>query len=298
MKIIHEEKNLFTIFYTEDNTTGIGIHNTSKDIKLKFIFNLKRGFNLRTDNDLNPIVWKTVYNLDYEDMLLSVLYEKKVLFYEITYIDEIPQIRVLDDYVNFDYSKPFNLFCGHEGGGTSIVVKMLRYLGLHFGDDCGPITNRKSHESASITAVIKHIDNDTPTYIGRELFNQIWEIYNYKEGQINCVKKPNLKDKTIKLGEIFPNSKIVSIMRTPNGFYSNEEGRKFHEKTEVELLKYQRPLVEGTPVFNLDFYKFFTDHTYVNKLLRFLGSDNFLNNEKEFFELKELINFDERVLKK
>ena len=175
---------------------------------------------------------------------------------------------------------------------------MLRYLGLHFGDDCGNITNRKSHESASITMIMKHINNNTPTYVGRNLFNQIWGIYNYKEGKINCVKRPDVKDNTIKLGEIFPNLKIVSIIRTPNGFYSKEEGRKFHEQNEIDLLKHQRPLSEGTPVFNLDFYKFFTDYTYVNKLLRFLGSDNFLNNEKEFSELKELINFDKRVIKK
>ena len=222
-----------------------------------------------------------------ETHILSLNYEKNT-----------PTVNKINHYQDFDYKKPINIFCGHEGGGTSIVIKLLRYLGLHFGDDCGLITNRKAHESISIASIITRINDELPTYVGRHLFNQIWSVYGYKENLINCFKRPDMLNKTIKIGEIFPNSKIVSIMRTPNGFYSKEEGRKFHEKTEVELLKYQRPLVEGTPVFNLDFYKFFTDYTYVNKLLRFLGSDNFLNNEKEFSELKELINFDDRVLKK
>jgi hypothetical protein len=294
--ILHEEGSYFNIFYDKNNPVQIGVQNKTTDVKMFYFLTLKKGFNLRTDNDLNPRAWKTVFNLDKEEMYVVVYYDYNVNIYSVKYNSEIPKIKRLNEYVDFDYSQPFNIFLGHTGGGTSVVVKMLRYLGLHFGDDAGPMENRKSHESASITAIMKHINSETPIYIARNLFNQIWNVYNYKENRINCIKKPNLLHKTIKLGEVFPNCKIVSIMRKPNGFFSKTEGKIFNEKSEIDLIHYQRPLVEGTPMFHLDFNKFFTDYNYVNKLLRFLGSDNFLNNEQELEQLKNKINFDNRVL--
>lgn len=293
--ILVKEKK-FKVFYDSLNTKTIGVENIGNH-DIDFYISLKRGFNLRTDNNLTPMTWKTVINRNKEDLYVIIYFNYRIYVYTIEYIDDMPTIKSINKTQDFDYTNPINIFLGHSGGGTSVVVKMLRYLGLHFGDDSGPKENRKAHESSSITTIIKHIDNETPTYVCRDLFNQIWSEYNYKKDKVNCFKKPDIYDKTIKLGEVFPNCKIVSIMRKPNGFFSKTEGKKFNEKSEIDLIQYQRPLVEGTPMFHLDFNKFFTDYNYVNKLLRFLGSDNFLNNEQELEQLKNKINFDNRVLK-
>lgn len=294
--ILYEEKKYFNIFYDKNNPMQIGVQNTTTDTTINYYLTLKRGFNLRTDNVLNPMVWKTVFNQHKEEMFVIVGFNNKVYMYSIEYYNDSPKIKRLNQYVEFDYSQPINIFLGHSGGGTSVVVKMLRYLGLHFGDDSGPMENRKAHESSSITAVMEYIDSDTPTYICRNLFNQIWDVYRYKENGINCFKKPDIYNKTIKLGEVFPNGKFVSIMRKPNGFFSKTEGKRFNEKTEIELMKYQRPLIEGNPIFHLDFKRFFTEYNYVNKLLRFLGSDNYLNGDEELNDLKKEIDFNNKVL--
>jgi hypothetical protein len=54
--------------------------------------------------------------------------------------------------------------------------------------------------------------------------------------------------------------------------------------------------LEGTPVFHLDFYKFFTEYTYFNKILKYIGSDNLLENEEHLEKIKEIIKFDNKVL--
>jgi len=284
--------------FTDKNAkkTNIGIQNKSKNNNLTFHFTTKKGFGITTDNTLQPNVWRTVTNVARENLYITVFNDFKIDILSLEYKHDEEIVTKINKTIDFDYNNVMTFFCGHEGGGTSIVVKMLRYLGIHFGDDAGPITNRKAHESISITSIITHIDDNTPTHECRSLFNQIWNIYNYKDKNINCFKRPDILGKTIKLGEVFPNCKIVSIMRKPNGFFSKAEGKRFNEKSELDLMYYQRPLVEGTPMFHLDFNKFFTDYSYVNKLLKFLGSDNFLNNEQELEQLKDKINFDNRVL--
>lgn len=291
--VVHKESDLFSLFYDEDNVLyNFGIISHVDNLKCMFIRN-KDNYSLTGEVTLGMDGW----HLDFvDDINLYVYLDQKIFVYNIVEVNGIPSVSVLHSDTVFNYNNPITMFLGCEGGGTSIVVKLLRYLGIHFGDDCGEKTIRKPHESISMVVPLKMIDENTPTFLCRELFNRVWSVYGYDENKINCTKLPHISDKLIKLGEVFPNIKFVSVIKKQTDFVSTEEGKKFLNLSESDVLKSQRPLIEGSPIFNLNFDKFFTDFNYVNKLLRFLGSTNFLSSEKDLNLLKKEIGFDNKVL--
>jgi len=197
----------------------------------------------------------------------------------------------------FNFNNPITLVTGHSGGGTSIVVKLLKVLGVHFGEDSGLISIRKPHESIGFKIWIETIEEENSNVLLRKKFKQISKTYSYKKDLVNAFKMPNIPEKIIKISEVFPNLKIMSVIKKPSLIQTTKEGIAFQNKTEDEIKKMQYFNIEGNPIFHIDFYKFFTDYQYVNKVLKFLEFDILLTSQNDLEYLKKEINFDEKVLK-
>jgi hypothetical protein len=123
-------------------------------------------------------------------------------------------------------------------------------------------------------------------------------VYNIKYQGLNCFKDIKISQKLIHLSKFIESYKVVSILKEPNNYFNTPEGERFYNSSKIELMEYQRPLVEGVPMFHLDFYKFFTDYTYVNKVLNFIGHDKLIDTEEEFIDLKNKIDFNEKALER
>lgn len=225
-------------------------------------------------------------------------YEIDFTVYDIIINENDYEINKLEPLTYFDFNKEITLITGSAGGGTSIVTRFFKFLGAHAGDDSGEIKIRKPHEPYGFKTWVVGLDENFTNNHHKNNFYKIANTYNYKENKINIAKVPESETKLNILGEIFPNLKIITIIREQNNFYNTNEGRRFNNMDKFELFKKQYPIVEGQPVFNLDFYKFFTDYNYVNKVLKFLKLDCTITNENQFQFIKESINFDNRVLEK
>ena len=222
--------------------------------------------------------------------------------YEILLLNETYTINKKDSLENFNFNSPFVFVGGHTGGGTSIFVKALRSLGIHFGDDCGDFSNRKPHESVSMKVLMYSLKENLTIHQEKKKFLDVAGVYNYLDNEINCFKVPgdekNKVNENIKrLCDIFPNIKILSVIRKRNNFYSTNEGKNFNHKTDENVLLEQLFMLEGASIFHVDFYKFFTDYNYFNKVLKYIGYPDLLQNQEQLEFIKQKINFDERVLK-
>lgn len=209
--------------------------------------------------------------------------------------------HILDTYQKFDFKKdPFILLHGHTGSGTSILVKFLRHLGVHFGDDCGNINIRKPMESSSLRCWWWFVESDHTIEEKRESFQHILGSYNYQKGKVNAVKLLNDKptNQVLKFGNIIPTTKIISVIKKPRKI-NNEtiEGSTFNNKSQIDINAIQYPNVEGNSIFHLDWNKFFTNYKYCNKLLSYIDLDFRFDNAKEFrtFTLDE-VGFDQKYL--
>lgn len=294
--VLSEES--FDIIYYE-KTNWVGINNRSHPyINIEFI-DLDMNFSLFGSLRLKNLNFKSNKIESGKKYIIIVSLEglDEIFIYNVElndgklYIHKISNLTENNDKLNFV------IFTGHMGGGTSVVVKMLRYLGLYFGDDCGNIENRKTHESVSIRHCINHMLNENGLSYPINSFKKVMSVYKYEENEINCFKNIFISQKINEFSEMINDFKVVSIIKNPNSFHNSGEGQRFSETTESERMKFQRPLVEGVPMFHLDFYKFFTDYNYVNKVLKFVGSDKRINDFMEFKLLKNKIGFDERALK-
>lgn len=225
-------------------------------------------------------------------------YEIDFTVYDIIVNENDYEIKKLEPLKYFDFNNEITLITGSAGGGTSIVTRFFKFLGAHAGDDSGEIKIRKPHESYGFKTWVIGLDDNFTNNYHKNNFYKIANTYNYKENKINIVKIPESESKLNILGDIFPNLKIITIIREQNNFYNTNEGKRFNNMDKFELFKKQHPIVEGQPVFNLDFYKFFTDYNYVNKVLKFLRLDCTITNENQFEFIKENINFDNKVLEK
>tara|TARA_Y100000389_G_C17409092_1_gene489790 strand:+ start:198 stop:1070 length:873 start_codon:yes stop_codon:yes gene_type:complete len=194
--------------------------------------------------------------------------------------------RLLNTFQKFNFQEdPFILFTGHTGSGTSIVVKFLRHLGVHFGDDCGNIQIRKPMESSSLRCWWWFIESNHTINEKRQSFQSILGSYNYKSNKINAVKLLNDKptNQVLKFGNIIPKTKIVSIIKKPKPTENTTiEGTTFNKKSRMDINKIQYPTVEGNPIFHLDWNRFFTEYEYCNKLLSYINLDFKFDNAEEF----------------
>ena len=167
-------------------------------------------------------------------------------------------LEKIDEEENFNFNNTITLVTGHSGGGTSIVVKLLKFLGVHFGEDSGLIHIRKPHEAIGFKLWINTIKENSSNVLLRNKFKQISKTYSYKKDLVNAFKMPNIPEKIIKISEIFPNLKIISVIKKPSLVQTTKEGITFQNKTEEDIKKMQYFNVEGNPIFHIDFYKFFS----------------------------------------
>jgi len=195
--------------------------------------------------------------------------------------------------IDYNLNNPIIFLTGHSGGGTSIVAKSFKYLGLHLGDDSGEFSNRKNHESYTF----RHWSGQFFTKNITDNLDIVFSAFKYSHNQINIIKLPDLSSQTIRLGNLFPNSKFVSVVKHKSKSTLSTEGNRFNNKNDLEVYKEQHPPVEGNPIFHMDWVKYFTDYRYANKILNFMGSGIILN-EDSFNQMLKGISFDNSRLKK
>lgn len=209
------------------------------------------------------------------------------------------QLIELDAYQNSSFALPFVCVTGHSGGGTSIVAKSFIHLGMNLGADCGNFSNRKAFEAVTMRFFIDHIlTRDDDPYVN-SVFAKALASYKYDYDKINCFKITDLEKKTglangIGLSKLFKDIKFISVVKKAKGSGASSEGAKFNEASELDVYKQQHPKVQA-PIFHLDWNRYFTDYTYVNEVLEFMGSDLRLTLG-DFHEMLESISFDTRLL--
>ena len=195
--------------------------------------------------------------------------------------------------VEYNLMDPIIFLTGHSGGGTSIVAKSFKYLGLHLGDDSGIFSNRKNHESYTF----RHWNGQFFSKGIKDNLDVVFSAFNYSPNKVNVFKLPDLSGQTAELGNLFPNSKFVSVVKHKSKNTLSTEGGRFNNKNDFEVYKEQHPPVEGNPMFHMDWVRYFTDYQYANKVLNFIGA-NIVLNEDSFNLMLQEINFDNSRLKK
>lgn len=195
---------------------------------------------------------------------------------------------------SFNFQLPFVFMTGHSGGGTSIVAKSFKYLGINLGNDSGDFINRKNHESYSFRFWYGQIFSKTKT----NDFGLVMSSYQYNPNSINAIKITDISKSSVRLGNLFPNSKFISIVKPKSKTSYSPEGKNFNNNDELDIYREQHPPVEGNPIFHLDWVKYFTDYHYVNQVLEFIGYPNKITPE-EFNTMLDKIGFDNtKLLKK
>ena len=194
--------------------------------------------------------------------------------------------------------KPFVVVTGHQGSGTSIFVKSLKYFGAHNGDDAGNFNNRKAHESVNIRMFFHYVlnkDNVDLKTMNNSFYNAMG-VYNYKRWKINILKPLHLHYSQ-KLVDFLPNTKFISVIKHQEKGGLSPEGKNFNKADQVEILEAQNPQLSGQQIFHMDWNKYFTDYQYAQKVLEYVGF-KFTLSEKIFDDMLKAINFDNKKLKK
>lgn len=244
-----------------------------------------RPMDLLHDVTNNKLHWDRIHLTDKESFFDILLIKDGVLYRQVS-------------NETLDLNLPFTLITGHSGGGTSVVAKSLRYLGAHTGDDSGDFSNRKTFESTSFRTWLYHfVGKNAHINKVKETYPTILSSYDYQVGKVNIVKLTNLVDNGLfnRIESIFPNIKVLSIVKPKSKTSFSREGKQFNNADEFEIYRQQHPPVKGTPIFHLDWRKYFTNYAYVNEVLEYLGMDVSLTQET-FDEMLKAINFDNSKL--
>lgn len=252
-------------------------------------------------NQMTPIKPGHWYQLDLEKCR-DLIREATIVTF-LTYKGELFSYRIEDNkLVKIEPSKkvslysPFICLTGHQGSGTSIVLKSLIYFGCHAGDDRGDFTNRKAHESVVLRMWHNYVrSKNYDKEIIEESFYNAMGAYNYQEGRVNIFKDLHMEDSQ-QLVNFLPNTKFISVIKHKPKTNNTPEGRNFSEADELEILKTQNPQLEGQPIFHLDWNRYFTNVDYCQKLLNYVGLSIDLD-ESKFNEMLKTINFDTSKLK-
>lgn len=198
-----------------------------------------------------------------------------------------------------NFNLPFICMTGHSGGGTSIVAKSFKYMGINIGEDSGDFSNRKTHESVSMRSFIDKILTNENSRVLKS-YSKVLASYKYDPAKLNAFKITDLEIKShlangVGLSKLFKNIKFVSIVKPHNGKGASPEGKRFNNASELDIYKNQHPKVQA-PIFHIDWNRYFTDYTYVNEVLYFIGSDIVLH-KGDFEEMLKAIKFQPSSLK-
>lgn len=221
----------------------------------------------------------------------------KLLCFNINGEDIEPVESVSKSIVN--RFSPFIHVTGHQGSGTSVLLKSFRYFGAHTGDDSGDFSNRKAHESVNIRLLFNYglKEQICSLDVLEESFQQVMGKYKYKNGRINIIKNLHIENYSQKIVNLFPNLKFISVVKHKEKQGISAEGKIFNQTDDIEILKTQNPPLEGQPMFHVDWNEYFTNINYAQKVLNYVGFN--IELTKDIFDsmLRE-INFDINKLKK
>lgn len=279
---------------TESNVIKV-INNRKTKLKIDF-FNLRKNY-APYITTLNPGWWtKTNYNNWKEkynkenEIIIGLLYDN-ITF--LKYDKKLDKLSVLKNVVNFKKLSPPIIIHGNVGGGTSIVTKMLRYLGLFIGDDSGDFENRKTHESLFfrfVNSYIQHnnlkINEDGFKHFREVLYNSPNELYfgNKTAEDIDVWGfKHFFENNHLFFSDAFKGCKFLSVIKSQkNSINKTPQGLGFKNMDEFDVISNQFLKLEGNELFCVDYYKFFEDYNYVNKVLNFCNIKNRIENEEHF----------------
>tara|TARA_R110002049_G_scaffold75911_1_gene195367 strand:- start:221 stop:1105 length:885 start_codon:yes stop_codon:yes gene_type:complete len=281
-------------FIVDKNNT---VHNNTTQNSTVTFFEYKEGYIHYKTNILQP-GWWCISPHKKVDRILITNSQNEYYIIE-NNIKGLKDPKLLDCYQSFDFESPIFLITGHAGGGTSIIVKFLRYLKVHFGDDCGKITTRKPHESVSIRSWWDRLEEGHSIKEYQDSFKKILGHYNYKPQHLNMLKfiSHEANRRVAIMGDIFPNLKVVSIVKPPSSKPGlTTESNDLSSKDPKDVLLTQLPIVEGTSIFHLEWNRFFMDYQYCNKLLKFLKVNKHFKTTTEFNSFLEMIGFDNSYL--
>ena len=211
------------------------------------------------------------------------------------------------------------VICGCPGSGTSLVTKMLRYAGMFVGNDAGPKTDRKFHESDSfrsinnrfLTATIdfpyspKHVrqfqDHVTKSESNMQ---QLLELVDRDEllksywGSVTPVdvwgwKDPRNSATALIWRHIFPDMRVLVIHRRwTKSMRKQKEGSKaglwFRLESTAPLRKMylDPPGIEGLDVHQVNFDRLLYDPSEFEQLLSWAGiNTGYAGNYSDFLEM-------------
>jgi len=216
--------------------------------------------------------------------------------YDVIFYDDTYELIKLEKDNSFDFDGEFVLINGFAGGGTSIITKFFKSMGINAGNDSGPLILRKTHEAYGVKLWIGGLDSNLPINHHKQNFLKISKTYGFQSENVNIIKVPESHLIIDQLLQIFPNLKILSVIKKPTSYSVTTEGERFNQQSELEIYKVQYPHVEGGSIFHIDFVKFFTDFHYTNKVLKYLGWNEPIKNQGQFDFIKKQIDFNSQVL--
>ena len=216
--------------------------------------------------------------------------------YDVIFYDDTYELLKLKKDDSFDFDAELVLINGFAGGGTSIITKFFKSMGMNAGDDSGHLSLRKPHEAYGVKLWMNGLDSNLPINHHKQNFLKISKTYGFQNGNVNIVKLPESHVLIDQLLEIFPNLKILSVVKKPTNYFVTTEGERFHQQSELDIYKVQYPHVEGGSIFHVDFIKFFTDFHYTNKVLKYVGWNEPIKKQEQFDFIKKQIDFNPQVL--
>ncbi len=258
--------------------------------------------------DLNVNTWKYCKK---DDTIIIIASDKQSVILYKTQRDgdlvvEISNTKNID--IENILNSPVVIITGHSGGGTSIVTKLLISRGLIVGLDTGSFNMRRPHESILFRAICNRIESN---YTINEIYTNYNEIADTVKNDIirnfeffwpdwypnnNLIwgfKQTDMYNSSIVLSRLFNNATFLTIIK--NNDKENRErspqGIRFENASIEQVMKYQRPIIEGARVFNIDYERFFTDYNYTNRILLYIKLRLFYSNNDYINCLKE-IKFD------
>lgn len=275
------------------------INNKNQDIKVEFVDLISNSCLYQSTIEKFHFALCNYYDFKSLRLYIREYYDHgfDLHVYDFQIMEDSYSFTKIPKEISFDFDQEFVLINGHAGGGTSIVTKFLKYLGINAGDDSGPLHSRKPHEPYGIKLWVGTLDQTLPKVHHKDNFLKIIKTYGYQKGNINVFKIPESNYVINNLIDIFPRLKIISIVKKPTSYFVTSEGKRFHEQDELEIYKIQHPNIEGGTIFHLDFVNFFTDFNYVNKVLNYLGSSESIDNQGQLDFIKKQIDFKSEVLR-
>jgi hypothetical protein len=222
------------------------------------------------------------------------------------------------------------IICGAHGGGTSFIVKILRYAGFFGGSDCGALSDRKVHESKIMkrlnrglikrmnvtgkyesgrtNVVIKEYEKFVESGRKEELVQ--WLFLNYTQTIQKNIwgdsvqerawgwKDPRNSITSLLWKEIYPEAKYLIICKKRDGKKSkSNSGKWFKETASDEVLHfYMNPPVlneiDPKKVKHLQFEKMISDWEYFNDILQWCGLSFRLESENSLQEYMKNVSLE------